>query len=69
MVHSVFFYVLFYYSVKLLLTYQIESITSNGYQMLVGQVSSYQGVNPSILMDNPHTFPVTNVDTSINTDC
>ena len=54
---------------KLLKTHQIERITPNGYEMLVGQVSSYQGVNPSILMNDPHTFPVTDVNTPVNTYC
>ena len=54
---------------KLLKTHQIERITPNGNEMLVGQVSSYQGVNPSILMNDPHTFPIADVDTPVHTDC
>ena len=54
---------------KLLKTHQIERITPNGNEMLVGQVSPYQCVNPSILMNDPHTLPIADVDTPVHADC
>ena len=68
MVHCEVFYVGFYYFFIYTRTYQVRCFTAHRNEMFYWRMSSNQSINLSVLMNNSDTFPVTDINTTVNTD-